>query len=264
MLTTIKATEIRPPIPLWTLKITRLGTPGFRWAVLPALLAWLAWVVIGDDALMSGWCVSRDGSFTESFVALVRVQLALFDPLRMALAWLIMLTAMMLPLIAPVINHLAGRTFADCRERAAGWFTAGYVSVWIGVMLLASLFLVTMHTVISTMRLSTLAPTICCGLAALWQGSGAKRTALRRCHRLPILATSATNADRAFLRFGLIHGYRCARACAPTMILPMVGAPGIGTMAIIFVILSAERTVARPRQTTPIVMLLLLGCTSLA
>ena len=47
--------------------------------------------------------------------------------------WLLMLAAMMLPLLVPMIGHVAVRSFAVRRERSVRLFLFGYCSVWCAV-----------------------------------------------------------------------------------------------------------------------------------
>ena len=102
-----------------------------------------------------------------------------------------------------------------------------------------------------------------CALAALWQISAAKAHAINRCHGAVPLRPLGIAADRDAIGFGLLHGCRCMRACLPTMTLPLLGSHGIGAMAVIFAILLAERTRARPQYELSAFVLLLLGLTTL-
>jgi predicted metal-binding membrane protein len=105
---------------------------------------------------------------------------------------------------------------------------------------------------------------VCCALAAGWQLSAAKVRAVNRCHGTVPLRPWAPAAARDAIRFGLLHGTRCVRACLPVMVLPLAGGHGLGAMAAVFAILLAERARPKPQYRLSAIVLVLLGLMTIA
>jgi predicted metal-binding membrane protein len=141
-------------------------------------------------------------------------------------------------------------------------FVAGYAGVWIGAAGMAFILVTMLHALTLLAGLSLYAGLLGAATAALWQLSKAKRRALNRCHGLRPLRASGPGADVDAVRFGVLHGWRCVRACAPTMFLTMGGAHALATMAMVFAVLLGERTAIRPRQSGAAILLLFAGVLS--
>ena len=239
-----------------------LRSPIFRWAIAPALAAWpLLLLLSGQDRTLT-ICLSPRATLLDGALADIEARLAAIDPARWAGEWTLMIVAMMFPLLVPMIGHVAARSYAFRRERSVALFVAGYTFTWAAAVMMTSIVLVVAR---SGLALSAWAPwggLIGCALAALWQISAAKARAVNRCHGTVPLRPAGTAADRDAIRFGLLHGSRCVRACLPTMALPLLGSHGIGAMAVIFTILLAERARQTPQYGLSAVVLLLLGLTT--
>ena len=183
--------------------------------------------------------------------------LAALDPARWTASALLMTAAMMLPLSAPMITHIAGRSFAARRHRAVGLFVTGFTLVWL--LALGGTALLILVAQLSLARAGgVLVPTL--GLvAAGWQCSSPKVRAVNRCHGVVPLRARGPAADRDALAFGLLHGSRCVRACLPAM-APLLAAPhGLLPMAAVSAVLLAERARRYPQYRTSAVILLLVG-----
>ena len=135
------------------------------------------------------------------------------------------------------------RNFTVRRERTVALFIAGYGIVWLATAAFASAALVVARAGLASLGLAAASGFIGCALAALWQISAAKQRAVYRCHGTVALQPFGFAADRAAMRFRLLHGARCMRSCLPTM--PLLGEHGVLTMAVVFVILLAERARVR-------------------
>jgi predicted metal-binding membrane protein len=183
--------------------------------------------------------------------------------MRSVVMWALMIAAMMFPLLGPMIGHVAVRSFAARRERSIGLFVAGYALTWLAAAALASVALVVARAGLSALGLAASAGLIGCGLAALWQVSSAKGRAVNRCHGTIALRPFGWAADRDAMRFGLLHGSRCVRACLATMVLPLAGGHGVGAMAVVFAILLAERARQFPQYALSALALVMLGLTTL-
>lgn len=175
--------------------------------------------------------------------------------------WALMIVAMMFPLLVPMIEFVAARNFVVRRERSVALFIAGYGIVWLTTAASASAALVIARAGLAGLGLAAVSGFIGCALAALWQISPAKQLAVYRCHGTIALQPFGFAADRAAIRFGLLHGARCMRSCLPTMALPLLGDHGLLAMAVVFVIPLAERASIRPQYGLSAVVLLTLGAT---
>jgi predicted metal-binding membrane protein len=167
---------------------------------------------------------------------------------RPLLDWAAMTLAMMAPLTLPLLRHVVARSFASRRHRAVALFLAGALVPW----LLAGL---------AGLPLLAAAPAWAIGapwlaasgflLAAAWQLSPMKRTALRRCHLTLPLAAHGTRADVDCVRQGLVHARACISSCW-AMMLAMMFAPYHPLVAVCMQgVVLAERRNCRPplRQT---------------
>jgi predicted metal-binding membrane protein len=150
----------------------------------------------------------------------VSLQLALIlsSPLRLALGWVLMVIAMMLPLALSPLRHVRQRSFARRRARSMLLFVAGFVAVWMAVGLI-------LQAVALIARWAIPAPLVYLALAIvaalLWQISPAKQWFLNRCHQRPALAAFGFAADLDGFLFGMKNGAACAGACW-TLMLPML------------------------------------------
>lgn len=258
------AQAVRTREPLLTTEARRgFHAPGFRWAIAPAMVAWLVLLVLAgrDQALTI--CLAPRATFLDGAVADIETRLAMIDPARWAGEWMLMIVAMMFPLLLAPVGHVAARSYASRRERSVALFVAGYAATWIAAAAIASIGLVLAHSGLALSGLASWGGITGCALAALWQVSAAKADAVNRCHGTMPLRPAGFAADRDAIGFGLLHGSRCVRACLPTMALPLLGNHDIAAMAVIFAILLAERARPMPQYRLSAVALLLLGLTTL-
>jgi hypothetical protein len=125
-----------------------------------------------------------------------------------------MVTAMMLPVVAPQARRVATRSLWTRRHRAAVSFALAYVAVWL--VLGAGLVAV----VLALGGQEQLAPwlAVVLLLAAGWQVSGPRRRMLRRCASLRLGAAQGVAADLDCARAGLRSGLRCVFTCGPLMV----------------------------------------------
>ena len=238
------------------------GTPAFRWSIAPAVTAWLllAWLSGHDRALSI--CVVPRITLLDGAMASVAAGFAALDAPRWVGEWALMIAAMMLPLLVPMIGHVAYRSFVPRRDRAVGLFVGGYVLTWLAVGVVACVVLIVVRGALASLGLAPAFGLIGCTAAALWQLSPAKRRAVNRCHGTVALRPFGAAADADALQFGFLHGGRCVRACLPTMALPLLGGHSLAAMATIFAILLAERARPTPQYGLSAIALLLLGLIS--
>jgi predicted metal-binding membrane protein len=160
-----------------------------------------------------------------------------------------MVVAMMLPTILPAARLIALTGTWKRRQRGPALFALGYLTVWIGVGVLA------------TVTLSQIAPTphgrwplaAALVIAALWELTVWKRRFLRACHRHPPVPPSGWKADRACVQRGMRNAVSCLGACWAIM-TPMLVADHIHalwlmvplTAAIVYQKLGTASRVVRP------------------
>jgi predicted metal-binding membrane protein len=136
--------------------------------------------------------------------------------------WLLMIGAMMVPMTAAALRIVALRSFRERRGRALALFLLGYVAIWCAVAPVYLVAAVAVHVAGGGAVLLPLG--LAFAAAAAWQGSAAKRKALRRCHRTVPLPPAGRRADLACLRYGLDQGRSCLASCWALMLIPAAGA----------------------------------------
>ena len=157
-------------------------------------------------------------------------------PVGPAVAWLLMVTATMLPLLTAPLRHVRARSFARRRTRSVTLFLAAYLAVWAAAG-------------VPLVRVSVLGPQsgaavllVAVAVVVAWQCSPVKQRCLNRLHAHPPLAAFGTAADLAALRFGSTHAVWCVGSCWALMLLPLlVGYGHLGVMCAVALWLAAER-----------------------
>jgi predicted metal-binding membrane protein len=228
-----------------------------RWAIAPAAVAWITLAIARGTT--SVFCLSPRENFLASFWFRLEAAAAGFSLSSWALYWPPMVVAMMLPLAAPAIRHVETATYMRRRNRSIACFVAGFIALWMAACIAASCGLAVLRAVVAAMPYANLWAALGFPLAALWQLSHTKERALFRCHLVAPLRSYGLGADVDAARAGLVHGLRCVHNCLPTMLLPMIGRHDLDALAVIFVILAAERYEPRPRNLQSAAALLLLG-----
>jgi predicted metal-binding membrane protein len=143
--------------------------------------------------------------------------LALLSPAGLVTGWLLMVTAMMLPLLGQPINHVWSLSFRDRRPRALACFGFGYALVWLAAG--ASLIPLTIGLRIAAPGWK--ASAIALAAAILWSCSPAAQRARNRCHRLRRIGAFGWAADRDCVKQGISTGMPCAAACWAWMLIPL-------------------------------------------
>jgi predicted metal-binding membrane protein len=148
--------------------------------------------------------------------------------------WTVMMLAMMTPSVAPMVllYALVGRRARTDGKPFAptGWFFAGYVLVWVGFSILATIaqWLLSSAALLTPM-MSTAASSIgglLLILAGLYQWTPFKDVCLRQCQS-PIAFLSSHGGFRSdyqgAVKVGLQHGAYCLGCCWALMTLLFVG-----------------------------------------
>lgn len=212
-----------------------------RWriAVVALLLSITGWVLhLSLPAHGPSSSLCWGGTATGSWPSL-QALLQVHSPAALAINWLVMLVAMMVPtLVAPVL-HVHQRSFRHRRARAIGLFALGYITVW----MLAGAGLTYLQLMLRVVSPVSLWPAAIAALIALvWQCSPAKQLCLNRSHNHHALAAFGWAADRAALGFGFSHGMWCVGSCWALMLIPLLLIHGhSAAMLAMTVLMTAER-----------------------
>jgi predicted metal-binding membrane protein len=159
------------------------------------------------------------------------------EPFLAALSgWILMATAMMVPGALADVRRVALSSMWERRRRTIAVFLGTYLTVWIGFGALA---------------LAALPPLgrgagVVLAVAAAWELTPWKWRAVRRCHLIEPMPPRGAAADAACARGGLGYGARCIGACwAPMLAMAAAGHLALGLMALLTLVLSAEKIVVR-------------------
>ena len=205
------------------------GTAGHPewWALLLSAAAWL--LLVGDGHSSHGWalCLASGPGERRGFIDNLQAAWRTGGLCMLMLAWATMTLAMMPLLAVPMIRHVAARSFATRRDRAIAGFLAGLLGLW---LLVGGLALTALGGLPATLLSDPKTAAAAFLVAAAWQLTPMKRTALRRCHRTMPLAATGWRADRDCLHYGVTHGVDCIASCWAVMLAMAVGphSPVIG------------------------------------
>ncbi|HVT99548.1 MAG TPA: DUF2182 domain-containing protein [Acidobacteriaceae bacterium] len=159
-------------------------------------------------------------------------------PGPLALHWLVMTVAMMLPLMTTPIRHLRDRSLRNRRARGIALFLAGYFTIW----LTAGFALSALEWGINILWVGSSTSFVLVGLClALYEVSPLKQACLNRGHSHPAVEAFGRAADLDALRFGWTHGAWCVGSCWALMLLPLLFNRGhLAAMALVTLWLVAE------------------------
>jgi predicted metal-binding membrane protein len=197
------------------------------WAYLAAAAAGLTLVwlhVVGHHGLEAGYAGHG-------------VPHAAATPIGSAAAWVLMVLAMMLPVIAPQARQVALRSLWSRRHRSMIWYLAGYIAVWsvTGLVALTALRAVGVGDPPAGILVGALL------VAAVWQTSGPRRRVMRRCGVLRLGEPRGWPADRDCANVGVRAGIRCMATCGPVMLAMAMSHHNLFLMAAVSALLISER-----------------------
>jgi predicted metal-binding membrane protein len=186
------------------------------WIYAISAACWAALILAPARSAAAAFCLGGDRLAGLSFAA--GPAFVSFEWLPALSHWLLMVGAMMLPMAAMAIRHVAFRSFRRRRARAMAGFLLGYAAVWMAAGPLYLALGAAVHLAAGGAILVPLGAAL--AIACAWQATRTKRRALRRCHKTVPLAPSGWRADRACLAFGLAHGRACLTSCWALMLIP--------------------------------------------
>ncbi|MGC5702693.1 DUF2182 domain-containing protein [Pseudomonas sp. NFXW11] len=197
-----------------------LGRGALPWSLLASLTGW-GWL-LGSTTMLSvpAFC----GNLPLAGYALgwqgIEQALLFNPPLRLLLAWLLMLLAMTPLLLVQPLTYVWRRSLRRKRWQAVALFVLGYAAVWTlgGLLLLSLVVLVQVWLGLSTSQ-SLMGALLLC---LLWQASPLKQQCLNHCHVQPRISAFGMDFIIDCLRFGLSAGAWCVGSCWPLMLMPML------------------------------------------
>jgi predicted metal-binding membrane protein len=191
------------------------------------------------------------------------------DTAGLAVMWIVMMIAMMIPSVAPVILLFAG---VSRRRRVRGVpaapvsvFTAGYLLAWTGYAILAALIQSALHSAaLLSPAMATASPLLGGGLllvAGIYQWLPLKGACLSHCRSpLGFFSTEWREGVRGALVMGFRHGSYCVGCCWALMALLFVaGVMNLLWVAAIAGLVLAEKAVPNGRLVGRIAGVLLAG-----
>ena len=182
-----------------------------------------------------------------------------------AVSWVVMMAAMMLPALAPMLVAYERRASRASRGDSVATFAAGYYAAWLAAGLLA-------YAVIKGVRSlgpgflawdeagRYVAAAVIAG-AGLYQLTALKGACLRACsERAAFIAERWRPGRIGALRMGLEHGGWCV-GCSWALMAALfaLGAMSLTWMALVTVLVAAERTLPRPARLGVAAVLVALG-----
>jgi predicted metal-binding membrane protein len=150
--------------------------------------------------------------------------------------WSLMVTAMMLPLVAPVVCRAAAGGLWARRRRTVAEYLLGYLTPWLVVGLVGAVVVRTVlpHPVGDGATVAALV------VAAAWHVAPPRRRVMSRCGAVQPGALRGRRATVDAVRNGGVLGLRCIATCLPAMTV-MLLSHQLLLMAAIAVVLWSER-----------------------
>ena len=153
-----------------------------------------------------------------------------------------MVLAMMLLVGIPRVRFVAAVCPGRIRTRAIAQTVAGVLAVWLVLGLATSVIPVIVPT--ATASGAPVAFVAIWLVAAAWQLTPWKWTALRRCHGVRVPRREGDGWARA--RMGALHGAWCVASCGPAMVAMVLTGHPLLLMIGLTVGLATERVATRP------------------
>lgn len=207
-------------------------------------LAWAYTIYLGFG--------SSSMTMVGDMAAPMMMQWSVADFFFMLIMWAVMMFAMMLPSVTPAVmiyervrakREEAGRPFVP-----TGSFVAGYLLVWLGFSLAATVLNWWLHTggALSSM-MGRVAPTVggvMLILAGLFQWTPLKNSCLEHCRSpMSFLTAHWHEGTLGAAKMGLHHGAYCLGCCWMLMVLLFVlGVMNLPWVAVLTIVVLAEKT----------------------
>jgi predicted metal-binding membrane protein len=164
-----------------------------------------------------------------------------------ALAWLLMVIAMMIPTTLAAARYVGLTALWRRRRLTVVEFLAAYVAAWGAFGAIALPVAAIAPHALGTSEESVLAGVL--AVAAAWELTPWKWRSVRSCHRHEPLPPAGRRAHAACIASGIRYGARCMGACWPAMAaMAVAGHARLGLMALLTVVLTAEKLSLQPAR----------------
>jgi predicted metal-binding membrane protein len=179
-----------------------------------------------------------------------------------AVSWLVMMAAMMLPALTPMVVAYRRRA---ARPGATAVFAAGYLAAWLAVGLIGYAAIAAVRSLeLGFLVWNEAGRYMVAGViagAGLYQLTAPKEACLRRCRdRRTFLNERWQPGPRGALRMGMEHGGYCV-GCSWALMAALfaLGAMSLTWMAVVAVLIAAERLLPRNVRLGVALVLVALG-----
>lgn len=192
-----------------------VGLSGAGWAALALL----------PTTALPGACggLGAEALLDSRYLALLA---ALNPPGAVLLGWLAMATAMMLPLLAGELRHVAERAGSTAGPVLLA-LGAAFVAVWVLAMPLLELAGAVLAAGFGPAALPTMVI-----FAGAWQHTRLKRRACNRVHAVPVLPGRLPGQVAVCLRHGCRAGGWCLVSCWAAMLAAMTARSGVAAVLV--------------------------------
>jgi predicted metal-binding membrane protein len=232
--------------------------PGW-WALLPSAAAWIVLFLHPGMPQSFPLCVPASPGSVARIAEGLRAAWQTQAITYLMIGWSVMAIAMVPPLAMGLLRHVSVRSFQPRRHRAIAEFLGAAMVCWLLAGLAALPLVLSIPMSPAGQSMATAGAF---GLAALWQLTPMKRSALRRCHRTFPLAPHGWQADRDCLRYGFTHGAYCVASCWAMMLAAMLSVHASLAMLFVQVIAIEERREREPPRARAAIALLACGILS--
>ena len=191
-----------------------LAAPGRRWLTIAAALGVAASTLLPAASALPALCgmpLRAAWGQWDAFLGPV------VTPASLALAWLVMLLAMMPPLLGEPLRHLWFSSLPGRRPWSAALFATSYTAVW---MLVAPALLLAAWASRDALGGGAV-PAVAC-FAFAWSSTPWTQRARNLCHRACRIGASGLRADAECIACGARYAARCVTVCWPWMMLPLL------------------------------------------
>lgn len=229
--------------------VAALAQPPGPLLVLVAALALAALAVVGHGRTPQSVCISGAAETLLPGWRSLRLAWLGVEPLMLLRDWLLMLVAMMAPLLATPLQHVAARSLPRRRARSVLWFLCGYLAPWLVLLVPA----VSVAWLLGAAAGATALPVVV-AIAAVAMLAPAHQRALNRCHRRPPLAAFGRAADRDACAYGIDQAFACARTCGLPMLACLLAGDlhlPVMLLATAIAVIDRTRAPAAPRWRLP-------------
>lgn len=200
------------------------------------VIGWITLGMVGLSPNLPSLCSANGWNLTSQLLAVAQLN----APLAIALTYLAMLAATMVPLLVQPLREVADRAVASRRGVALCVFAGAYVLVWIAAAPAFALTLVWLATAFPPG--SPWPVVIPPALAIGWHTFPWRQIALNRCHKRLTSLVLPDSGLASLAKEGLGQGAACVAACAPIMLWAMALQDWhIAAMAIAALFVWAER-----------------------